>query len=135
MLAEGPFLISFQTKNESLAQALNSIFGEMERMKNETVSEEEFENVRNGFIGSLPFQTETGSQRAGAMLNGQFNNLGMDYLEKRNERIKTLTADDIRNAARKYLNTENIVITVVSAAGEMSDQLAEFGEVMIQDND
>ncbi len=134
MLAEGPFLISFQTKNESLSQALNSIFDEMERMKNETVSEEEFENVRNGFIGSLPFQTETGSQRAGAMLNGQFNNLGMDYLEKRNERIKTLTADDIRNAARKYLNTENIVITVVSAAGEMSDQLAEFGEVMIQDN-
>ena len=129
LLAEGPFTVAFQTKNESLAQAMNSIFEEMERMKSEPVDEEEFNNVRNGFIGSLPFQTETSAQKARALLNGQFHNMSMDYLNVRNEKIKALTPEDIQKAAQKYLDTENIVITVVTQSDEVIEQLQQFGEV------
>ncbi len=135
LLSDGPFTISFQTKNESLGQALSSIFEEMERMKNETVPEQEFDDVRKGFINSLPFQTETSAHIAQALLNGQFYGMTLDYLDRKNRKIEELTTADIQRVAKKYLNTENIVITVISQVDEVIDQLNKFGKVSVVEND
>ena len=62
------------------------------------------------------------SKLAGLLAQIQFFGLGDDYIERYAERVRAVTLDDVRNAARKHLDPDALVEVVVGPAAELQKQ-------------
>ena len=93
------------------------LMAELRRFTSEKVTEEELDDVKSYAIGSLPFAFETNSGVASVMMRMEATQLGMDYLLRRPDQIRAITAEDILETARKWLDTERMIrITAGTAA-------------------
>lgn len=129
----GPFYVNMETSNDKTAQALHSVLAEMKRLQDEPVSEAELSDAKSRYLGSLPFQIQTNGQKAFALMESEFYGLGLDYLQRRNERMKQVTKEEIQRAAQIYLQPDKVLITAVSKADEVREQLEAFGAVEVRE--
>ena len=86
--------------------AVESILFEIQRLQEEQVSDEELWDSQNYLIGSLPLRLETNEGIAGNLSNIELYDLGDDYLLRYPDLIGSVTKEQIRTAAGKYLDTD-----------------------------
>ena len=101
------------TKNEEIGQSLEVIRAELERMATEGPTPEELENAKSYLIGSYPLRFDTNAKIANQLLGIMQDGLGQDYIEKRNSLIEAVTLEDVKRAAKRILETDNLIMTVV----------------------
>lgn len=105
--------VSTSTVNETVPEMLSLIKAEWHKMKSDTVSAKELSEAKSYLIGSLPLSLTSTDAIAGMLSFLQRQNLPIDYLDKRAEKIESVTATDIKHIAQKMLNTENFVTILV----------------------
>jgi zinc protease len=110
----GSFRIVLQTKTASTREAIESVIGEMERMRTEPVSESELEEAKKYIIGSFPQRFGTQSAIASFLGQVEYFGLGLDYPAKFPSLINSITRGDILEAARKYLHPDNYILVVAT---------------------
>ncbi len=101
------------TKNEEVAQSIDVIRNEMRRMASDGVTEKELSDAQSYLTGSYPLRFDTNSKIAGQLLAIQLDELGIDYVNVRNDRIAAVTKDDIKRLAKRLLKTKSLSLTVV----------------------
>lgn len=101
------------TKNEEIGQSLEVIRAELQRMATEGPTPEELENAKSYLIGSYPLRFDTNAKIANQLLGIMQDGLGQDYIEKRNSLIEAVTLEDVKRAAKRILETDNLIMTVV----------------------
>ena len=116
----GSWEISAGVNPLNLNTAINLIMSEIKKFTNELVSEEELEDAKSSYIGSLPLSVESNNGVASAIIRMERFNLGLNYLREFPSMIEKTTREDILRIARKYINPEKIVI--VSAGPEISTE-------------
>jgi zinc protease len=109
----GLFMGGAATKNESVAETLKIIDQELKRIATEGVKEKELEDAKKYLTGSYPLRFDTNSKIASQMLGIQMENLGIDYVTKRNDLINAITTADLKRIAKKLIKPGNLIITVV----------------------
>lgn len=110
----GPvFAGAVATKNERVAESLNVIKAEFERMAKDGPTETELANAKSYLIGSYALRFDTSSKIARQLLGIQMENLGLNYIEKRNDLIQAVTIEDVRRVAKRLLDTKKLIVTVV----------------------
>jgi len=85
--------------------AIAAMLQEAQRLADERVPEDELADCKRYLTGSLPLQMETNDGVASVMVDIEWHDLGLDYVERYVEIINSLTADDVQQAAQKYLAT------------------------------
>ncbi len=100
----------------NIDRAIESILDEVDKLRNEPVTDEELADAKSYLIGSLPLSMESSDSIADAALDVAFYHLGLDYVDKLPERIRALTVDDLRRAAQRYLLTARMAIAVAKPA-------------------
>ena len=105
--------VSTSTKNENVAEMLRLIEEQWNKMRSYPISEEELENAKSYLIGSLPLSLTSTDKIAGILLSLQVDELGIDYLDKREEAIQKASVDDIFRVSQKLLSPENFVTVLV----------------------
>jgi zinc protease len=85
-------------------RALASVREEIQRAREELVSETEFADAREYLIGSLPLRMETADGIAGYLLNTEYYGLGLDYLWRYPELIRAQSRESLREAAQRHLD-------------------------------
>ncbi|MBF0329297.1 MAG: insulinase family protein [Nitrospirae bacterium] len=115
----GAFEVEVQTKNESADVVVKEILKQMQRMRSEYVSEQELSDAKAYLTGSFPRRLETTSKIVDFISAVQFFNLGDDYIQKYPSYIKSITKEDVRRVAEKYLNPEAYVLVLVGRQSEM----------------
>ncbi|MGH7373747.1 MAG: M16 family metallopeptidase [Candidatus Rokuibacteriota bacterium] len=98
------YLVSLQTRTDSVALALRLVREEMARMGREPIAEAELELAKSYLIGSFPLRLDTSGKLAGFLGAVEENGLGLDYPDRYKERIARVTAADVRRVAAKYLD-------------------------------
>lgn len=73
---------------------------------------DELADTKANFIGRLPLSLESNGGIANALLNIERHNLGLDYYRRYADLINEVTAEDVLNAARKYIDTDKLAIAV-----------------------
>ena len=101
------------TKNERVGETLKIIDQELKRITTDGVEEKELEDAKTYLTGSYPLRFDTNSKIASQMLGIQMENLGIDYIVKRNSMINAVTVDDLKRIATKLIKPGNMIITVV----------------------
>ncbi len=111
-LLGGAFSISIATEPKNINVSLEGFDEELEKIKTIEVSEEELANAKTNLLGKLAFSFETNSQQSCNYAQYGILGLGFDFYEKTKERIKTVTAEQIKKCAQKYFN-DKFVLSVL----------------------
>ncbi|HSF25069.1 MAG TPA: pitrilysin family protein, partial [Blastocatellia bacterium] len=106
----GTFFGASQTRTEVTVEAVKEMLAEFDRMANQRVGEQELQNARNFLAGQFALSLSTQGGVAGRLLHGRVLGLGPDYLENYRSRVDEVTADRVREVARKYLSTNTAAI-------------------------
>lgn len=99
--------------NDALHKALEAILSETYRLKSTLVEPEELEkaklNLESGFVyGKQTMQAQARSLGYSQMIHGNVS-FERHYVD----RIRQVDADDLRQAARRYLRTENLTLALM----------------------
>lgn len=106
------------TANARVSETLKVVADEWSRLAKDGVTEAELTAAKQYLTGSFPLRF-TATERIASMLVGmQMEDLGMDYLEKRNGYISAVTREDVARVARNLLHPDDLTVVVV---GEPKD--------------
>lgn len=111
--AGGVYSGGVSTANERVAESLEVIRAEWKRMRDEGATAEELQDARTYLTGSFPLQFSSTDRIARMLVGMQYNELGIDHLDKRNSFIEAVTAEDIRRVAQRLLKPEDLTVVVV----------------------
>ncbi len=101
------------TKNEEIGQSLDVIRAELKRMADDGPTQEELDNATKYLVGSYALRFDTNSKIASQLLGIMQDDLGVGYIDKRNALIEAVTLADVKRAAKRILDTDNLIVTVV----------------------
>ncbi|CAN5827355.1 hypothetical protein BH10CHL1_BH10CHL1_07110 [soil metagenome] len=108
----GAWYVNAGVNPGSVQQAIDSILAEFERLGNEPVAAEELADSQAYMTGVLPLTLETNDGVASSLLSIERYGLGLDYLQRYNELIYSITAADIQRVAQRYLRNDNYTLVV-----------------------
>ena len=103
------FAIYIATEPKNIQVSLDGFREEIEKIRTIPVSEEELENARNNLLGKWAFTQETNNQQACLYAHYGVLGLGFDFNARMKEKIKTVTADQIKSCAEKYFNDISVL--------------------------
>lgn len=109
------FAVSTSTKNESAGEMLSLIRGTFEEMASTPISAEDLTTAKTYLTRSLPLSLTSTDKISGLLLSLQMDNLPIDYLEQREDKIEAATIEDITRVAKRILNPEQFVTIMVGA--------------------
>ena len=107
------FMGGVATKNEGMGESLDVIKGVFKRIAEEGPTEEELKNAKRYLTGSYPLRFDTNSKIANQLLWIQIENLGLEYIDTRNQMIEDITIENIRAVAKRLLKSDGLIVTIV----------------------
>jgi zinc protease len=93
-------------------RAVAAMLEEVERLLQEPVPADELEDSKRHMTGSVPLQLETNDGVAGILVDLEWQELGLDYIQRYSEVIAGLTAEQVQAAAQKYLHPDAYALAV-----------------------
>jgi len=110
------------TKNEGIAESLEVIRDELRRMAEHGPTPEELADAQQYLTGSYALRFDTSTKIASQLLWIQVEELGIDYVDKRNGLIDAITIDDIKRVAKKLLKPDSLIVTIVGRPSNIADE-------------
>jgi zinc protease len=111
------FMGGTATRADKANETLALIEAEIRRLAKEGPTEDELATAKSYLKGSYALNFDTSSKIAAQLLQIQIDDLGIDYINRRNGLIEAVTLADVRRAARRLLEG-GILTTVVGRDGE-----------------
>jgi zinc protease len=106
------FMVSTQAGADATREALGLIETQVNRMAKDGPTEDELAKAKAYLKGSYALNFDTSAKIASLLLQIQLDDLGIDYIQKRNSLIDAVTMEDARRAARR-LASDGMLVTVV----------------------
>ena len=101
------------TQNGSVAQSIDVIREEWRRMGESGPTEEELKNAKTYLTGSYPLRLSSSPRIARMLVGIQLDELGIDYINRRNGLIEAVTPEDARRVAGDLYDVDKLTIVVV----------------------
>ena len=111
-LGPGAWYVSAGVDPDNVGRAIDLISQEISRFVSEPVESEELEDTKTHYIGRLPLSLESNGGVAGALLNLERYDLGLDYYRRYQDMISSITREEILAAARTYLDPLRMGISI-----------------------
>ncbi len=109
----GLFLGGTSTRNDRAAEALQIIEQEIARMAKEGPTAEELAQAKSYLTGSYLLHFDTSAKVAQQLLEIQLENLGIDYIQRRNKLVNAVSEEDVRRAAKRLLADSKLLVIMV----------------------
>jgi len=108
----GPWLMRAGVNPRNLDKALSSIDTELKRFLADGPTPQEQVDGVSSLLGSLPRQLETNEGAAAVMGEIELYNLGLDYLERYPDIVRSLTSENVTAAARRWIDPAHLVTAI-----------------------
>ncbi|MDB5406697.1 MAG: Peptidase inactive domain protein [Rhodospirillales bacterium] len=116
----GVILGSVATQNEHVAESIDLVRQEWQRMHEDGPTEAELQDAKTYLTGSFPLQFDSTGHIAGLLVQMQQENLGIDYLDRRNALIEGVTLADAKRVARRLLDAKALTFAVVGTPANLT---------------
>lgn len=104
---------SVASSNETVAEAIEVIRSEWERIATEGVTEAELEAAKTYLTGEYPLRFDGNGPIAEIMVAMQVEGLPVDYIQNRNDYVNAVTLDDIARVAAELMQADDLHFVVV----------------------
>ncbi len=126
----GTFRAAAEVRTAVTGASLHEFFHELERVRNETVSEKEIKNAKSYLTGVFPIRIETQDGLTDQLVSIRMYDLPDDYLQTYRDRINEISAEDIQRVAQKYIRPDEAAVVIVGDAKEVSEQVKPYSETI-----
>ncbi len=116
----GLFEIGFASKNPTVALATKIVLEEVEKIRTGLVSEEELRVSKRSFIDTFPRTFESPAATARTFAADEVIGRPHSYWQEYRRRIEAVSAENVRAAAVKYLDTSRLAMLVVGKWSEIA---------------
>ncbi|MCL7453700.1 MAG: insulinase family protein [Anaerolineae bacterium] len=111
-LGVGPWLAVAGVNPANVERAIDGILHEARRLRDELVPGEELADSQAYLTGSMPLRLETNEGISATLVEIERHGLGLDYLQRYEGLVRSVTAQDIREVSLAYLDPEVYVLAV-----------------------
>jgi len=101
------------TQNGRVAESLELIRAEWERIATDGPTEEELEKAITFLTGSYPLRFSSSGRISGMLVGMQLADLGIDYIDRRNDYIRDVDLDSARRVAQRLYRADELSVVVV----------------------
>ncbi|MBS4082154.1 MAG: insulinase family protein [Rhizobiales bacterium] len=116
----GLFMGGTSTRNDRAGEALQIIEQEIVRIAKDGPTPEELTQAKSYLTGSYLLHFDTSAKVAAQLLEIQLEDLGIDYISRRNNMVNAVTANDVRRAAKKFLADSKLLVILVGRPAPLS---------------
>ncbi len=109
-IGPGAWYVSAGVNPSNVDKAIDLITSELKRFVDEGVTAEELADSQANFVGRLPLSLESNAGVAGALLNVERYDLGLDYYRQYPDLVQAVTLEEVREAARKFIDPARLAI-------------------------
>ena len=106
------FMSSTATRADRAGQTLEVVENQIKRLAAEGPSAEELAKAKSYLTGSYALNFDTSSKIAAQLVAIQLDDLGIDYINKRNAVVEAVTLADVKRVSKRLLDT-GLLVTVV----------------------
>ncbi|HVY57232.1 MAG TPA: pitrilysin family protein, partial [Xanthobacteraceae bacterium] len=117
------FMGGTATRADRANETLEVIETEVRRMAASGPTAEELAKAKSFLEGSFALRFDTSSKIADQLVQIQSDNLGIDYIKKRNSLVEAVTLEDVKRVAKRLLDGR----LLVAMAGRPQSMLAKDG--------
>lgn len=100
------------TKNERVGECLDVIIGEMRRLRLEGPTAAELQKAKDYLTGSYALGFDTSTKISHQLVQIAFEGLGLDYLDRRNALVNTVTLDDIDRVSNRIFGDCSLLVAI-----------------------
>lgn len=109
------FMISSETANEYVEPCIKEIYREIARLSAEPIEENEVEHVRNYILGEMCRECEGLTAKSEVFVNAWLSGESFASVNEYLEVVMSVTAAELEEVARRYLDPSRMVEVVVGA--------------------
>ncbi len=106
------FMTGTATRADRTGQTLEVLQSEVRRLAETGPTEDELTKAKSFLTGSYALRFDTSGKIAAQLVQIQVEDLGIDYIDKRNGLIEAVTMADVKRVAKRMLDA-NMLVTVV----------------------
>jgi zinc protease len=114
----GMFLSYIATSPEKEGVARAGLLAEFAKLRDQPVSSDELSRAKEYIVGSHAISQESGAAMLGEMLDAWMFGEGLHELLEYDTRVRGVSADQMRDVARKYFDPEKRVEGIVRGVGK-----------------
>jgi zinc protease len=116
------FMTGTATRADRAVQTLEVLESEIHRLAESGPTEDELTKAKSFLTGSYALAFDTSGKIAAQLVRIQLDNLGIDYINKRNDLIDAVTPADAQRVARHMLDGKMLVTVVGRPQGVTSQE-------------
>ncbi len=126
----GEFEATAEVRTSVTGDSLKEFFYELNRIRDENVSDEELQDAKNFLTGVFPIRAETQGGLTTLIVSQKLYDLPEDYLQTYRENVNAVTVEEVRRVAQKYIQPDKLAIVIVGDGEEVLSQAKEYAEVI-----
>jgi zinc protease len=115
MRQAGPFQIGLQTKRAQAPEAIKVVRDVLAGFLKDGPTADELEAAKANLAGSFPLRLDSNKKLLENAATIGFYGLPLDWLDRYQERIRAVTADDVRAAFARHVRAGNLITVTVAA--------------------
>ncbi|HLI33822.1 MAG TPA: pitrilysin family protein [Terriglobia bacterium] len=127
----GAWEVKTSTRTDETLKTVELILDQMKRLRDHSIRPEELKVAQDYLVGHMALDFETSQQVAEQLLKLLVDGLPLDYWSRYPQEIRSLTENDVWQAAREYFNPRTAEIVLVGNAQNFKKDLKKFGLVRI----
>lgn len=124
----GSFRASAEVRVDVTGDALREFFYELNRIRDEDVTDDELADAKAYLTGVFPIRLETQEGLINQLVNIKMYDLAADYLDTYRDQVTRITKDDVRRVAGKHITPERAAIVIVGDAEATRAQVEAYAE-------
>src|SRR5262249_7839097 len=106
------FMSGTATRSDRTGQILEIMVAEIRKMAETGPTEDELTKAKSFLIGSYALRFDTSTKIAQQLVQLQLDELGIDYIDKRNSLVDAVTMADVKRVAKRLLDARMLVTVV-----------------------
>jgi len=126
----GTFRSSAEVRTAVTGDSLKEFFYELNRIRNEPVSQKEISDAKSYLTGVFPIRLETQEGLVDQLVQIKMLGLGDNYLDEYRDRVQSVSIDDIQRVAKEYVQPDKAAVVIVGDGAEVIEQIRPFTETL-----
>lgn len=130
-IGSGDWMVSLSTPSSSAAAAVADVIDEIKIFRTSLVSDKDLSAATDALTARMTAHLQTNDQIADALARIEIYNLAFDAVSAYSYHLSRVTAEDVQQVAREYLDPDSLVIVVVGDDAFMKPALQKLGSVEV----
>lgn len=127
----GSFSASTFTKNESAAEAVDVLLGELRKYREKGATQEELQRSQNYLAGSFARSLQSPGALAGRITDVEFYRFPADHLMTYIERLRKVSRADVQRIAASEVPAEDLLLVLLGPASTLRTVAEAYGPVTV----